>query len=157
MSEISELLLKYMEFWRIYKHGWKDRTSMKGVFARELREAEIDRATLASFAKRPLPTSECFDAMLRELSDSRPFLAHRGLCERYIEFCKVNTKTTRELKKAKNTLEKKIAGKDPMLLTYLKYRISVLEERKKLESVLVKETPETLSNRYSEIMESLGL
>lgn len=77
------------------------------------------------------------------------------LCEAYISMRQSAMKTNFTREHTKRVLLAKIAALDPMLSKFILYKVNVDHARRTLNEFLVKETPESLEERYKDLLEGL--
>lgn len=100
-------------------------------------------------------TKNTTEALSELKKTHREITGHEDLCETYIGMKQSAVKTDRAKEHAKRKLLDKIAAFDPMLSRFVLYKVTVDHARRTLAEFLVNETPESLEERYKDLLGGL--
>lgn len=152
-EELKSLVQKYLTVNRLENKKLSDKT--KHTFTKRLQELEIDRRVLMSCYSYKGSLESSFDRLLTELKNPEPYRENRELCLQYLTFIRKSAELSNSKTNSKKFLEQKMSAIDPMFTEFLRYKISCLNAKKRLESHLVNLTVEDLESRYNDILDDI--
>lgn len=152
-EELKSLTKKYLKVCNLNTRELSEKS--RGFFSKKLTKLNLDRRVLMSCYTYKGSLESSFDRLLETLREPEPYRSNREFCLQYLTFIRKSAELSNSKSGSKKSIEEKISSIDPMFLEFLRYRLSCLNAKKRLETHLVSLTIQDLETRYNEILNDI--